>query len=32
MRQMIWDEAVEDVIKKSHGRAVIRRFELLRAA
>jgi hypothetical protein len=32
MRQMIWDEAVEDVIKKSHERAVIRRLELLRAA
>jgi hypothetical protein len=32
MRQMIWQEAVEDVIKKSHERPVIRRLELLRAA
>jgi hypothetical protein len=32
MRQMIWDQAVEDVIKHSHERPVIRRLELLRAA
>ena len=32
MRQMIWQQAVEDVIKQSHERAVIRRLEMLRAA
>jgi len=32
MRQVIWQEAVEDVIQKSHEKAVIRRLERLRAA
>jgi DDE superfamily endonuclease len=32
MRQVVWQETVEDVIKKSHERAVIRRLERLRAA
>jgi hypothetical protein len=32
MRQMIWQEAVEDVIEKSHERPVIRRLEKLLAA
>jgi hypothetical protein len=32
MRQVIWQEAVEDVIKKSHEKPVIRRLEMLRAA
>jgi hypothetical protein len=32
MRQMIWQQAVEDVIRSSHERPVIRRLELLRAA
>jgi len=32
MREVIWQEAVEDVIKKSHEKRVIRRLERLRAA
>jgi hypothetical protein len=32
MRQVIWQEAVEDVIKNSHERPVIRRLEKLLAA
>jgi len=32
MRQVIWQEAVEDVIKHSHEKHVIRRLERLRAA
>ena len=32
MRQVIWQEAVEDVIRKSHERPVIRRLEKLLAA
>lgn len=32
MRRMMWNEAVEDVIKRSHERPVIRRLEKLLAA
>jgi len=32
MREVIWQEAVEDVIKKSHEKPVIHRLEMLRAA
>jgi len=32
MRQLVWQEAVEDVIKHSHERPVIRRLERLLAA
>jgi hypothetical protein len=32
MRQLIWQEAVEDIIKKSHEKPVIRRLEMLLAA
>lgn len=32
MRQVVWQEAIEDVVKHSHERSVIRRLEKLRAA
>jgi len=32
MRQVVWQEAVDDVIKHSHERPVIRRLEKLLAA